>query len=73
MSSFQQSGHITNSESPNCTKHPCNDQTDEAITTGINRLRQHASLLKKVSPDTKLEVTKKDLGDFTKHVLATLQ
>jgi len=37
------------------------------------RLRQHAILVKKVSPDTKLEVTKKDLGDFTKDVLATLQ
>jgi hypothetical protein len=27
----------------------------------------------KVSRDTKLEITKKDLGNFTKHVLATLQ
>jgi hypothetical protein len=36
-------------------------------------LRRHAILLKKFSPDTKLEVTKKDLGDLTKHVLATLQ
>ena len=39
----------------------------------VKRLRQHAILLKKVSPDTKLEVTKRDLGDFTKEVLATLQ
>jgi hypothetical protein len=39
----------------------------------IKRLRQHAILLRKFSPDTKLEVTKKDLGGFTKHVLATLQ
>lgn len=39
----------------------------------IKRLRQHALLVKKFSPDTKLEVTKKDLGDLTKDVLATLQ
>ena len=37
------------------------------------RLRQHAILVKKVSSDTKLEVTKKDLGEFAKDVLATLQ
>lgn len=39
----------------------------------IKRLRQHALLVKKFSPDTKLEVTKKDLNEFTKDVLATLQ
>jgi hypothetical protein len=39
----------------------------------VKRLRANAILLKKVSPDTKLEATKRDLGDFTKEVLATLQ
>jgi hypothetical protein len=39
----------------------------------VKRLRANAILLKKISPDTKLEVTKRDLGDFTKDVLATLQ
>jgi len=39
----------------------------------VKRLRANAILLKKVSPDTKLEVTKRDLGDFTKEVLATIQ
>lgn len=39
----------------------------------LKRLRQHAILVKKVSPDTRLEVTKRDLGDFTKEVLTTLQ
>jgi hypothetical protein len=39
----------------------------------IKRIRHHALLVKQVSPDTKLEVTKKDLGDFTKDVLATIQ
>ena len=39
----------------------------------VKRLRQHAILLKKVSPDTRLEITKKDLNEFTKDVLATLQ
>ena len=39
----------------------------------IKRLRANAILLKKVSPDTRLEITKKDLNEFTKDVLATLQ
>lgn len=39
----------------------------------VKPLRAKALLLKQVSPDTKLEVTKKDLGDFTKQVLTTLQ
>jgi len=39
----------------------------------VKRLRANAILLKKVSPDTKLEVSKRDLGDFTKEVLATIQ
>lgn len=39
----------------------------------VKRLKANALLVKQVSPDTKLEVTKKDLGDFTKQVLTTLQ
>lgn len=39
----------------------------------LKRLRQHATLLKKISTDTKLDVTKKALGEFQKDVLATLQ
>lgn len=39
----------------------------------IKRIRANALLVKKVSPDTKLEVTKRDLGDWNKEVLATLQ
>jgi len=39
----------------------------------IRRIRQNALLEKKVSPDTKLSVTKRDLGDWNKEVLATLQ
>ena len=39
----------------------------------IRRIRQNALLEQKVSPDTKLEVTKKDLEDFKKEVLTTLQ
>ena len=39
----------------------------------VKRLRTNAILLKQVSPDTKLEITKKDLGDWTNQVLATLQ
>ena len=39
----------------------------------LKRLKSNALLVKQVSPDTKLEVTKKDLGDFTKQVLTTLQ
>lgn len=39
----------------------------------VKRLRQHAILLKKVSPDTKLEITRGELGAWTKDVLATLQ
>ena len=39
----------------------------------IKRLRANALLVKKVSPDTKLEVTKRDLSAWTKDVLITLQ
>ena len=39
----------------------------------LKRLKANALLVKQVSPDTKLEVTKRDLGDWTKDVLATLQ
>lgn len=39
----------------------------------VKRLRQAALLVKKVSPDTKLEVTKRDLNDWNKDVLHTLQ
>jgi hypothetical protein len=39
----------------------------------VKRLKANALLLKQVSPNTKLEVTKKDLGDWTNQVLATLQ
>ena len=39
----------------------------------VKRLKANALLLKQVSPNTKLEVTKKDLGDWTKEVLHTLQ
>lgn len=39
----------------------------------IKRLRANAILVKQVSPDTKLDATKRDLGDFTKQVLTTLQ
>jgi hypothetical protein len=36
-------------------------------------MRQHAILVKHVSPDTKLAVTKKGLEGFTKDVLDKLQ
>lgn len=39
----------------------------------IRRIRANALLEKKVSADTKLEVIKKDLEDFKKEVLTTLQ
>ena len=39
----------------------------------LKRLKANALLVKQVSPDTKLEVTKRDLGDWNKEVLATLQ
>ena len=39
----------------------------------VKRLRQAAILLKKFSPDTKLEVTKRDLNDWNKDVLHALQ
>lgn len=39
----------------------------------VKRLKSNAILLKQVSPATKFEVTKKDLGNFTKEVLATVQ
>ena len=39
----------------------------------VKRLIANAILVKKVSPDTKLEVTKRDLSDLNKQVLHTLQ
>lgn len=39
----------------------------------VKRLITNAILVKKVSPDTKLEVTKRDLNDWNKDVLHTLQ
>lgn len=39
----------------------------------VRRLRQIALIQKKASPDTRPEVTKADLADFTKEVLATIQ
>ena len=39
----------------------------------LKRLKSNALLLKQISSDAKLEVTKKDLGDWNKEVLATLQ
>ena len=39
----------------------------------VKRLRHNALLVKNVSPDTKLEITRRDLGAWTKDVLATLQ
>lgn len=42
-------------------------------THEVKRLRQTAILLKKFSPDTKLDVTKRDLVDISKDVLHTLQ
>lgn len=39
----------------------------------IRRIRANALLEKKFSPDTRLEVTKKDLEDFKKNLLHTLQ
>ena len=39
----------------------------------VKKLRQSAILLKQVSPDTKLEVTKRDLSAWSKDVLHTLQ
>ena len=39
----------------------------------LKRLRANALLVKKVSPGTRFEITRRDLGDFTKDVLATLQ
>jgi hypothetical protein len=37
------------------------------------RLRQHATLTLRLSPDTKNEVTKKVIADFTKDLLNTIQ
>jgi|CXWL01.1.fsa_nt_gi hypothetical protein len=42
-------------------------------TQEIRRIRANALLVKQVSPDTKLDVTKRDLGTWTKEVLTTLQ
>lgn len=39
----------------------------------VKRLKANAILLKQVSPDTKLEVTRRVLGDWSKDVLHTLQ
>jgi len=39
----------------------------------VKKLRQSAILLKQVSPDTKLDVTKRDLSAWSKDVLHTLQ
>jgi len=39
----------------------------------LKRLRANALLVMKVSPDTRLEITRRDLGNFSKDVLATLQ
>lgn len=39
----------------------------------IKRLRQNAILVKKFSPNTKLEISKRDLADWSKDVLHTLQ
>ncbi|OQW31453.1 MAG: hypothetical protein A4E20_03985 [Nitrospira sp. SG-bin2] len=36
------------------------------------RLREHAALTLNLSPDTKAEVTKKDVTEFTKHLLTTV-
>jgi hypothetical protein len=38
----------------------------------VKRLKANAILVKQVSPDTKLEITKRNLGDWNKDVLATL-
>ena len=43
------------------------------LSQEIKRLRANALLVKKVSPDTRLEITRRDLGDWNKDVLATLQ
>lgn len=39
----------------------------------IRRIRANALLVKKVSPDTQNVILKKDLNEFTKDVLTTLQ
>lgn len=39
----------------------------------LKRLRQLALVQKRISPDTKIEVTKKDLADFIKEVQSTVQ
>ena len=39
----------------------------------MRRIRSNALLVKQVSQDTKLDVTKRDLSSWTKEVLATLQ
>lgn len=39
----------------------------------VKRLRTNAILVKNVSADTKLEVTKRDLWDLQKEILHTLQ
>ncbi|MEI8014905.1 MAG: hypothetical protein WCH20_08710 [Nitrospira sp.] len=37
------------------------------------RLREHAALALALSPDTKTEVTKKDIAEFSKDILNTIQ
>ena len=63
----------TNSTFPIFISHHERIKQMKLQTHEVKRLRANAILLKKVSPDTRLEITKKDLGDFTKEVLLTLQ
>jgi hypothetical protein len=37
------------------------------------RLREHAALTLSLSPDTRPEVLRKDIAEFSKHLLSTIQ
>lgn len=39
----------------------------------VRRIRQHAILTLRLSPDTKTEITKKEILGFTKNLLNTIQ
>ena len=38
----------------------------------LKRLREHAALTLNLSPDTKTEITKKEVAEFTKELLNTI-
>ncbi|MDZ4733518.1 MAG: hypothetical protein SGJ16_08020 [Nitrospirota bacterium] len=37
------------------------------------RLREHAALILSLSPDTRPEILRKDISEFSKHLLSTIQ